>query len=416
MKEGNIRDHKALELEREEINQQMSKIKYKIMILSGKGGVGKSTVAVNLALGLAASGKKVGLLDIDIHGPSVPKLLGMEESGFETDGQKILPIRFNENLFVMSIAFFLQKEDSAVIWRGPLKMGVIKQFLKDVNWGELDYLVVDSPPGTGDEPLSICQLIQDAAGSIIVTTPQELSIIDVKKCISFCRTVNTKVLGVIENMSGLICPHCNKEIELFGKHGGENMAKEMGVDFLGSIPIVPEVVSDCDKGIRNILDYKKTEMAKIFDGIVKTVLQKVEGNAQSSDISKNENLSKMKNKENDMEVKIMRIAIPITDGKLSPHFGHSQHFAIIEVDENEKKVLAEEFIDSPPHQPGLLPNWLAEKKVNVIITGGMGKRAQDLFDQKNIKVVVGAKQDVPQKIVAEYMKGTLLLEENPCDH
>jgi len=420
MNRTNISDTNDYILEKQEINNQMRKIKHKLIVLSGKGGVGKSTVAVNIALGLAVIGKKVGLLDIDIHGPSIPKMLNLEDKRFEVDVEKMKPIQFNDNLSVMSIAFFLPSDSSAVIWRGPLKMKVIKQFLSDVDWGELDYLVIDSPPGTGDEPLSICQLIEGATGSIIVTTPQKLSIIDVKKCVSFCNIVKMKVLGVVENMSGLICPHCKKEISLFGKGGGERMANEMNVDFLGAIPMVPEVVDNCDNGVFDLKQYKETIMASIFKEVITKILLKVEGNIlQRNELHNNKMFINDKqpiSRDSKKEGNMMRIALPIAQGKLSSHFGHCEQFALVDVDDKTKEIISSQLVDSPPHQPGLLPQWLQEKGVNIVITGGMGSRAISLFEEKNIKVVLGAKADTPERIVMEYLNGTLELSDNICDH
>ncbi|MCU0846478.1 MAG: Mrp/NBP35 family ATP-binding protein [Spirochaetes bacterium] len=227
----------------------MSRIAHKIVVLSGKGGVGKSTVAVNLAVSLARKKFKTGLLDIDIHGPSVPKLLGLENSKlFGTDDGKILPVEYDDFLKVMSVGFMLSETDDAVIWRGPLKYGIIKQFLKDVLWGNLDYLIVDSPPGTGDEPLSVCQLMEKPEGAVIVTTPQDVALVDVRKSITFCRQLNMPVIGVIENMSGFICPHCGNESQIFKSGGGRNMALDMNVPFLGSIPIDIGIVEKSDAG------------------------------------------------------------------------------------------------------------------------------------------------------------------------
>jgi len=226
-----------MEIEQQQIRQRMIQIKNKILILSGKGGVGKSTVSVNLAISLALAGKKVGLLDIDIHGPSIPKVLNLEGAKIGSDGQDIIPVEMTNNLKVMSIGFLLQGKDSAVIWRGPRKYHMIKQFLKDVQWGTLDYLIIDSPPGTGDEPLSIVQLLENADGAVIVTTPQEVALSDVRKCINFCGQLNLPVLGVLENMSGFVCPKCGEITDIFKSGGGEKMAEEMNVPFLGKIPI-----------------------------------------------------------------------------------------------------------------------------------------------------------------------------------
>ena len=229
------------------IHKRLSNIKHKIMVMSGKGGVGKSSVAVYLALSLANRGKKVGLLDIDLHGPSIPHLLGIKGLLNITPDRQILPHSYDKNLKVVSIECMMQDTDTAVIWRGPLKHGAIKQFIAEVDWGSLDYLIVDSPPGTGDEPLSIAQIINDAK-AVIVTTPQEVSLADVRKSINFCRHVGMPILGLVENMSGLECPHCHKEIDIFKTGGGERTAKEMNVTFLGRLPFELSLVEAGDLG------------------------------------------------------------------------------------------------------------------------------------------------------------------------
>ena len=235
-------------LEREAVAARLETIKRKILVLSGKGGVGKSTVAANLAIALAQAGRRVGLLDVDIHGPSIPRLLGLESYRVTGTGTALLPVEWNSSLRVMSMGFVLQHHDDPVIWRGPLKMGVIKQFLKDVEWGELDYLIVDCPPGTGDEPLSVAQLIGEGTRAVVVTTPQELALADVRKCINFCRKLEIPMLGVVENMSGFTCPQCGHAVDIFKKGGGEKMSADLGVPFLGSIPIDPAVVESGDRG------------------------------------------------------------------------------------------------------------------------------------------------------------------------
>lgn len=215
--------------------------------MSGKGGVGKSSVAINLAVALAARGYRVGLMDVDLHGPSTIKMLGLESEAMSAEGEDLLPIPYSQNLKVVSMASLLENRDTAVIWRGPLKISAIRQFVSDVRWGDLDYLFVDSPPGTGDEPLTVAQVIPKAHG-IIVTTPQEVALLDIRKSITFCRQVGMPVFGIIENMSGLACPHCGKSIELFSSGGGERTAREMGVPFLGRIPLLPEIVVASDEG------------------------------------------------------------------------------------------------------------------------------------------------------------------------
>lgn len=233
----------------EVIRNNLKDIKNVVMIMSGKGGVGKSTVASNLALVLAGRGGKVGLMDIDIHGPNLPKILGVDRERMQsTQGNRIEPVKVSDNLKLASMAFMLEDEQQAIVWRGPLKMKVIQQFLSDIEWGKLDWLIVDAPPGTGDEPLSIAQLVEGLS-SIVVTTPQDVSILDVKKSIDFARKINLKLLGIIENMSGFKCPHCGKEIFVFKQGGGEKLSSDMNVPFLGSIPLDPELVRSADKGI-----------------------------------------------------------------------------------------------------------------------------------------------------------------------
>lgn len=268
-------------IERQALTARLCRIKHKILVLSGKGGVGKSTVAVNLAVSLAEAGGRVGLLDIDIHGPSVPKMLRLEDASIQVEDQSMAPVEVG-GLKVMSIGFLLRHQDDAVIWRGPLKMRAIKQFIKDVDWGPLDYLIVDSPPGTGDEPLSICQLIEDADGALIVTTPQDVAISDVRKCITFCRQLKMPVLGVIENMSGFVCPHCGHRTDLFKSGGGERMASEMGVPFLGCIPVDTTVVESCDAGQPFVQHCADAPGARAFERITEALrdrLEKKEGHA-----------------------------------------------------------------------------------------------------------------------------------------
>ncbi|HOP62672.1 MAG TPA: Mrp/NBP35 family ATP-binding protein [Spirochaetota bacterium] len=258
-----------------QLRDNMAKIKHKIVVMSGKGGVGKSTVAVNLSVALAEKKLKTGLLDIDVHGPSVPKLLGIEDQMAQGSGEKtIIPVKQSDYLSVMSVGFLMPNRDDAVIWRGPLKYGVIKQFLTDVLWGELDYLIVDSPPGTGDEPLSVCQLIENPDGAIIVTTPQDVALVDVRKSVTFCRQLNIPVLGVVENMSGFVCPHCGTMTEIFKTGGGESMAADMGVPYLGSIPLEPRIVESGDEGYPHLsaASAQNTKAQENFIKIVDTIV------------------------------------------------------------------------------------------------------------------------------------------------
>ncbi|HOU17543.1 MAG TPA: Mrp/NBP35 family ATP-binding protein [Candidatus Marinimicrobia bacterium] len=266
--------------ERQQLLSRLCHIRHKIIVLSGKGGVGKSTVAVNLAVALMLAGKRVGLLDVDIHGPSIPTMLGLEDEVIQKDDDGMIPIELGD-LKVMSIGFMLRNPDDAIIWRGPLKMGIIKQFLKDVSWGELDFLIIDSPPGTGDEPLSVCQLIGDLDGAIVVTTPQKLAAVDVRKSITFCRHLNVKVLGIVENMSSFVCPKCGEVTPIFGTGGGKKIAESMQVPFLGSIPIDLKIGQTGDSGQVFIHQYSKSPTAEIMRQIIKPILDMDSENVKS---------------------------------------------------------------------------------------------------------------------------------------
>jgi len=259
------------------IEERMTLIEHTILVLSGKGGVGKSTVAVNCAAEIARDGKRVGLLDVDIHGPSIPGMLGIGSAQIFVNGTSMIPIEFTTNLTVMSIGFLLRTSGDAVIWRGPMKHGVIRQFIADVEWGKLDYLVVDCPPGTGDEPLSVAQMIGKRAGAVVVTTPQRVSIEDVRKSIQFCRKLDLKVIGIIENMSGFVCPHCGETFHIFDQGGGKSLAVETDTHFLGSIPIEPEMVKACDQGEPFVLKNAESETAQSFRNIVRNIMASCEG-------------------------------------------------------------------------------------------------------------------------------------------
>lgn len=248
-----------------------------ILVLSGKGGVGKSTVAVNLSFALSAHGYSVGLLDLDIHGPNVPKMLGLEGHHLTTLGNMIQPVRVTGNLAVVSMAFLLPDKSTPVIWRGPMKMSAISQFLSEVDWGHLDFLVVDLPPGTGDEALSIVQLAPNVRGAVIVTTPQEVATMDAMKAIKFVEQLGVPVVGIVENMSGFVCPHCKQEIDLFGKGGGEAVARQMGVPFLGSIPIDPEMRKAGDEGKPFIIRSHDSPTWKNVDKVMEELVKVVEG-------------------------------------------------------------------------------------------------------------------------------------------
>ena len=245
------------------VDRSLKKIKKKFVVLSGKGGVGKTSTSVNLAIALAKKGFNVGIMDVDLHGPDVPRMLGLKGMLGLSKTNKLEPMSYLDNLKVVSIESLIASKDDAVIWRGPLKYSAIRQFIGEVEWGDLDFLIIDSPPGTGDEPLTVAQTISDAR-AIIVTTPQEVALADVRKSINFCRTLKMEIFGLIENMSGFTCPHCNKMVELFGTGGGEKTARETGIPFLGRIPFDQNFVLCGDNGTSFQEKYEDSQITKVF--------------------------------------------------------------------------------------------------------------------------------------------------------
>ncbi len=266
----------GMEASLEAVEARMAKVKHRIMVMSGKGGVGKTTVAANLAFALGMSGLDVGLMDADIHGPNVPKILGIEEKRPAVLEGKIYPVEVIPRLKAISIGFLLPSKDASIIWRGPLKMNAIRQFLTGVEWGELDYMVIDLPPGTGDEPLSVVQLMKKVDGAIIVTTPQELAVLSARKAVNFSRVLQVPVIGIIENMSGFVCPHCGNEVNIFKYGGGERAALELGVPFLGRVPFDPQMVEAADSGTPFVLQ-KGSRVTEAFEQIIENVWAFVEG-------------------------------------------------------------------------------------------------------------------------------------------
>lgn len=403
---GQIQDESNEEYqERLKLKARLGRIGHKIIVLSGKGGVGKSTVAINLATALMMAGKRVGLLDVDIHGPSIPTMLGLNHENIRGSEEGLHPVDVGK-MKVMSLGFLLEDQDDAIIWRGPMKMTVIKQFLMDVVWGDLDYLIIDCPPGTGDEPLSVCQLIGQLDGAVVVTTPQKVAAVDVRKSITFCRQLKLHVLGVVENMSGFVCPKCGEVTPILSSGGGRKIAEDMDTPFLGSIPIDPQIAEACDQGRPFIQHYADSTSATIMRDIIQPILEQ--------DQPKNTTPGVLVDKKKEDEQ--MKIAIPLADGRLANHFGHCERFAFVSVDPTDKKILGKEIIEAPPHQPGLLPPWLAERGINIIIAGGMGQRALQLFAEQGIQVLVGAPVETPESLVTDYFNGALKLSGNVCDH
>ncbi len=250
-------------------------VKHTIMVMSGKGGVGKSTVSVNLAVSLALK-FKVGLIDADINGPDDPKMLGVSEEKVEANEQGILPVKTKYGVDVISMGFLLPSEDTAVIWRGALRHKALQQFLEDVVWGEKDFVIMDMPPGTGDEALSVAQIVPEVEGVVIVVTPQDVALLDARKAINFASQMKIPVLGIVENMSGFVCPHCGETVNIFKKGGGEEAARKYGVPFLGRIPLYPEIVDNSDSGIPSVSTHGKVSEAftEITQNLLKVIEQK----------------------------------------------------------------------------------------------------------------------------------------------
>jgi len=248
----------------QQLASRLGSIKHRLAVMSGKGGVGKTTVAVNLAVALARLGLQVGILDGDVHGPNIPKMLGIDKDGLYMGENGLMPATARDNVKVMSMAFMLQGEDTPIAWRGPMKHSLFQQFLSEVDWGDLDYLIVDLPPGTGDEPLSIAQLLGKPLWTVIVTTPQDVALLDSRKSVVFGQTLEMNVLGIVENMSGLTCPHCGEHIGLFKTGGGKRAADELGVPFLGSVPIDPSIVTGGDSGVPIFYTSPDSAAAHVF--------------------------------------------------------------------------------------------------------------------------------------------------------
>ncbi|PJB84089.1 MAG: chromosome partitioning protein ParA [Acidobacteria bacterium CG_4_9_14_3_um_filter_49_7] len=393
-----------------QVERTLGGIKHKIVVLSGKGGVGKSTVAASIATKLAVEGHRVGILDVDIHGPSVPRIFGVKnERPGMTDEEKMIPVPMTDNLKLMSVGFLLPNDKEALIWRGPLKIGLIEQFFSDVDWGELDYLVVDCPPGTGDEPLSILQMIPNARG-IIVTTPQGLAVEDVQKSITFCKKMNLDLLGIVENMSSFQCPHCAESIEIFPGKGGEMMAKDAGVPLLAKLPLNHKLMEASDNG--KLMQAFK-EMSS-FDPIVKVLSELEEMQPAKKEAGTMAASATQMPRKDD---RIQTIAMPVdANNVLDAHFGHASGFAFFVVDTQKKIVVEKKTLTPPAHEPGVIPTWIAAQGTHTLLTGGLGESARKILVDKGVDVVVGVSSDNAEKIAKDYLNNTLNIAGNQCNH
>ena len=384
-----------------QIANVLKRIQNKILVFSGKGGVGKSTASANLAVALALAGKKVGLLDIDFHGPSIPKLMGMAGRRPEMDGETLIPISFSDNLKVMSLGMLLGGEEDAVIWRGPMKNSAIKQLVKDVAWGDLDYMIVDSPPGTGDEPLSLVQIMQDLTGAIIVTQPQQLSVDDVRRSVSFCEKMKLPVIGIIENMSGFVCSHCGEVEEIFKSGGGEALAAEKNIPFLGKVPIDPAIVRASDAGEPFVYHNAASRAAKVFEKMVGRIDTTVEA------LIKSAGEKKAAKAEEEKKHVIRRFAMPVDNGMVSAHFGKAKDFMFIDYDMDANTAVKTEQKTPPPHEQSSTPKWVIAEKVDVVIAGSMGDSARQTLQESGVQVVANAPHGKPLYIISKFVKGEL---------
>jgi predicted Fe-Mo cluster-binding NifX family protein len=310
-------------------------------------------------------------------------MLGLETPFDIQHAQFDLPPDLYHNLKVISIEALMRNREIAVIWRGPLKHQLIRQFLSEVQWGDLDYLVIDAPPGTGDEPMSVAQTIPDAQ-AVIVTTPQEISLADVRKSINFCQKINLGVLGLVENMSGYFCPHCGKELPLFRKGGGEKTAMAYNIPLLGSLPFDPQIVEAADEGRLLQLAGDDSAFLKAMKPMVNYLVQILPpGPAEKR------------------EPGVLKFAVPMDDGKPAARFGEAKHFALITV--KDRAVAGKELVDTPPHDPGGIPVWLEDLGVTHVLTRDLGEKAQELLKKKGIEVVVGVTEDPPEALVERYL-------------
>ncbi|MCD6489120.1 MAG: Mrp/NBP35 family ATP-binding protein [Thermodesulfobacterium sp.] len=382
-----IKKEKSFIMEQQDkkLREQLSKIKHKILVMSGKGGVGKSTVAVNTALRLSLYDLMVGLLDVDLHGPSVPKMLGARDlkPSRKPDG-RLGAIKYSPNLKFLSIEPFLPSEDTAVIWRGPIKHSAIRQFIGDIDWGELDYLVIDAPPGTGDEPLTVAKTMPDAY-ALVVTTPQEVSLIDVKKAIRFCQKIKLRILGIVENMSGFICPHCGKPVDIFKKGGGQKLADELGVRFLGRIPVDPRIVVTGDAGKPLIAAYPESVTAKAFEELVRNIVITTE--EMKKDI---------------LEEKFMRIVVPISSpSKIETDPEKFELFAVYDIENN--KILVKDIVKKTENQD--LIDFLKEQVATHLLLFDPPKDLADHLSQNEIRVLVtDTSTESPDNLIEDFLK------------
>lgn len=363
---------------------EMSHIKKVIGVVSGKGGVGKSLVTSMLAVAMKRRGYRIAILDADVTGPSIPKAFGIREKAMESS-IGLLPIKSKTGIEIMSINLLLENDTEPVVWRGPLIAGAVKQFWTDVIWNDVDYMFVDMPPGTGDVPLTVFQSLP-VDGIIIVTSPQELVSMIVSKAVKMAQMMNIPILGLVENMAYFKCPDCDKEYKIFGDSNIEKISRKYHIDVLASMPIDPKLAAACDKGMIELFD------GQWFDPLA-DILEKLD--------EKNDNVGGKK----------MKIAVASENEMVTEHFGHCVNFNIFEADNGQ--IITSESIPNPGHRPGFLPVFLNDMGVNVVISGGMGGGAIDIFNEKGIEVIVGAR-GYAKNAVEQYLLGNLQSTGSVC--
>ena len=389
-------------------NNPNNTIRRVIAVVSGKGGVGKSMVTSLLATAMQHSGSKVGVLDADITGPSIPKLFGVQDQRPVPTEAGLLPVVSKQGMQVMSINVLLDDAESPVVWRGPILANTVKQFWTDVIWGDLDFMFLDMPPGTGDVPLTVFQSIP-LDGIVIVTSPQDLVSMIVKKAVNMAKKMDIPIIGIVENMSHVICPDCGETIKIFGDSVTEELALEWGIPFLGSLPIDPRLTELSDKG--------QIESAAI-DYLDKAIMAMKEipakGESATDTIAPTHETAPAIKQGSTQEVTVKKLAIAAGGHSVCEHFGHCEGFNIYTTQNGA--IIAQDFLANPGHKPGLLPNLLNDQGVHVVIAGGMGAGAIDIFNEKGIDVITGARGMVEQTI-ATYLDGKLLSTGSVChDH
>jgi Mrp family chromosome partitioning ATPase/predicted Fe-Mo cluster-binding NifX family protein len=397
-------DHQPVQSDFALENNPLNEIRRTIAVLSGKGGVGKSLVTSLLATYLQRTGKyRVGIMDADITGPSIPKLFGAQSYKPKASDAGLFPVRSHSDIQLMSINFLLDEPDSPVIWRGPILANTIKQFWTDVIWGDLDFLFLDMPPGTGDVPLTVFQSIP-LDGIIIVTSPQDLVALIVKKAVNMARMMHIPILGLVENMSHAVCPHCGETIKLFGDSSVRHVAELWEIPYLGSLPLDPDLARLCDEGqIERIhKDY--------LTGAVAVLQQLAPHQDPFLEASQSAPLSAAPQQEDTMN-KNSLVAIAAAGQSVSEHFGYCDGFMIYTVSSGQ--VSAQTFLANPGHKPGLLPNLLNDRGVRVVIAGGMGQGAVDIFNEKGITVITGARGSLDD-VLAQYLSGDLTSAGSVC--